>query len=238
MDVNAGDDVSLVAVEDLAAFLGKMQAAPAHLVGNSLGAYICLVTAIRYPDLVRSLVLAEPPALPLLASIPPRLSELLGLLLTRPRAAIGIVQFFATLAAMQRQFTKGEDTKAARTFTRGVAGKKALEGLSEDRWKQIIENLDELQAFGRGVLGFPPIDAEGVRGVRVPVLLMTGAHSALFLHALTDRLEELLPNGERLEISDASHLMHEDNARAVNEAILHHLRRPQSEAQSPADPRE
>ena len=234
MDPDTRDDVSLVAVEDLAAFLRKVQAAPAHLVGNSLGAYICLVTAIRYPELVRTLVLAEPPALPLLVSVPPRLSEMLGLLLTRPRAATGIVQFFTTLAAMQRKFSKGEDARAARIFTRGVAGRDALEGLSEDRWEQIIENLDELKAFGQGVLGFPPIDADGVCGVRAPVLLMTGEHSALFLRALTDRLEELLPNVQRLEIRDASHLMHEDNATAVNGAIVQHVRESERTGRCPA----
>jgi hypothetical protein len=37
---------------------------------------------------------------------------------------------------------------------------------------------------------------------------------------LTDRLEELLPLTERVAIPDASHVMHEENAAAVNEAIV------------------
>jgi pimeloyl-ACP methyl ester carboxylesterase len=42
---------------------------------------------------------------------------------------------------------------------------------------------------------------------------------------LTDRLQELLPNVERVEIPAASHLMGEDNPGAVNEAILGFLAR-------------
>jgi pimeloyl-ACP methyl ester carboxylesterase len=42
---------------------------------------------------------------------------------------------------------------------------------------------------------------------------------------LTDRLQEHLPSVERVEICDASHAMHEDNAPAVNQAILQFLGR-------------
>jgi pimeloyl-ACP methyl ester carboxylesterase len=54
---------------------------------------------------------------------------------------------------------------------------------------------------------------------------MTGERSPSVFLRLTDRLEELLPIVERVEIPDASHLMHEDNASAVNEAIVGFLRR-------------
>jgi pimeloyl-ACP methyl ester carboxylesterase len=42
---------------------------------------------------------------------------------------------------------------------------------------------------------------------------------------LTDRRQQLLPSAERVEIADASHLMHEENAAAVNRAILDFLSR-------------
>ncbi len=64
-----------------------------------------------------------------------------------------------------------------------------------------------------------------VRGIRAPVLLVTGELSPPMAFRLTDRLEELLPFVERVEIPEASHLMHEENAPAVNEAILGFLGR-------------
>jgi pimeloyl-ACP methyl ester carboxylesterase len=62
-------------VDDLAAFLRAIDAVPAHLVGNSWGAFIALLTAIRHPDLVRTLVLEEAPVMPLFVSAPPRPPE-------------------------------------------------------------------------------------------------------------------------------------------------------------------
>jgi pimeloyl-ACP methyl ester carboxylesterase len=47
-DIPAGvDDQMLVHVDDLAGFLSAVGAAPAHLVGNSWGGFICLLTAVR-----------------------------------------------------------------------------------------------------------------------------------------------------------------------------------------------
>jgi pimeloyl-ACP methyl ester carboxylesterase len=42
---------------------------------------------------------------------------------------------------------------------------------------------------------------------------------------LSDRLQELLPNAEHVEIADASHAMTAQNAPAFNEAILAFLDR-------------
>ena len=67
--------------------------------------------------------------------------------------------------------------------------------------------------------------AEEWRAIRAPTLLVTGDLSLAFLLRLTDRLEELLPIVERVEIPGASHGMHEENAPALNEAVLGFLGR-------------
>jgi pimeloyl-ACP methyl ester carboxylesterase len=103
-------------------------------------------------------------------------------------------------------------------------GQDAFERLSEAQWDMLRGNVSTLRA---GMLHdmFPPIDDAMVRSVRAPTLLLTGEHSPAFLLRLTDRLEELLPDFERVEILDASHAMHEDNPQATNAAILDFLRR-------------
>jgi non-heme chloroperoxidase len=53
---------------DLAEIIKKMQLAPAHLIGHSDGAFVSLCCAYKNPELVKSLVLCEPPILPLLAT--------------------------------------------------------------------------------------------------------------------------------------------------------------------------
>jgi pimeloyl-ACP methyl ester carboxylesterase len=219
------DDQMLPHVEDLVAFLRAIDAAPAHLVGNSWGAFISLLTAARHPDLVRTLVLEEPPVLSLFVSTPPRPSELLRLFVTRPRTAIAILKFGAgTIGPAQKAFERGQDDEAMRIFGQGVLGEEPFERLPEARKEQMRENLGAARAQLLGA-GFPPLCDDDVGDVRVPVLLVTGELSPSVFLRLTDRLEELLPVVERVEISGASHAMHEENAPAVNAAIIGFLGR-------------
>ncbi len=220
------DDPMLPHVEDLAAFLREIDAEPAHLVGNSWGAFISLLTAVRHPDVVRTLVLEEPPVLSLFVkNTPPRPAELLRLFATRPRIAIGLLKFGAgTVAPLQKAFRRGEDDKAMGFFVDFVLGKEALERLPEGRMVQMRDNVSTHRAFALGA-GFPPLGDADVRSIHVPVLLVTGALSPTLAHLWTDRLEELLPIVERINIPEASHLMHEGNAPAVNEAIVGFLGR-------------
>jgi pimeloyl-ACP methyl ester carboxylesterase len=55
--------------KDLAELIRKLDLAPAHLVGASYGAFITLYCASKNPELVKSVVLNEPPMLSFLASI-------------------------------------------------------------------------------------------------------------------------------------------------------------------------
>jgi pimeloyl-ACP methyl ester carboxylesterase len=226
-DIERGaDDQMLPHVDDLAAFLQAVDAAPAHLVGNSWGGFISPLTAIRYPKLVRSLVLEEPPVVPLVGlSFPPRPSEVLSLLFRRPRFALALAKGGArAFGQAEKAFRRGDDDTAMQMFASAAVGKEAYQRLPEARKKQMRENVNTLREMFLGA-GFPPLSEEGVRGVNVPTLLITGEQSPAGAILLTDRLEELLPDVERVAIPDASHLMHEENAPAVNEAIIGFLGR-------------
>jgi pimeloyl-ACP methyl ester carboxylesterase len=238
-DIDPGADYPMLPhVEDLAAFLWEIDAAPAHLIGNSWGAAICLHTAARYPDVVRTLVLEEPP-LPQLfrLSMPIRTAEVLRFFWTQPRTAIGILKILATtFAPVRKAFQRGEDEKALRIFARGVLGKEPFERVPNARVEQMRDNLNTLRADMLRPLEQPPLGDDDVRGIRAPALLVTGELSPPVVVPLADRLEELLPTVERVEIPAASHLMHEENASAVNEAILGFLGRHRDGPTSPPSP--
>ncbi|MFI5619478.1 alpha/beta fold hydrolase [Streptomyces sp. NPDC051567] len=209
-------------VTDLVAFLHATNAAPAHLVGNSWGAFICLLTAIRHPGVVRSLVLEEPPVVPVYLSDPPRAGELVRLL-ARPRTLASLVSFGkGTVDRVAEKFKAGQDEEAMALFLHGVLDPWAYERLPAGRFPQMRENLGALKAglFGAG---FPPLGHDEVRSVRAPALVVTGEHSSPVLHRLADRLTELLPHARQTDIPDASHVMHEENAPALNRAVLDFL---------------
>ena len=172
------------------------------------------------------------------ASAPPRLTDLLHLIGTRPRTAIALFSFLlGTMIPAQKAFKRGEEDKGLWIFVRGVMGKKPFEQMPEEIRQLFDENRSDLRAL---MLDpdpeFLPIGDEAVRGMRAPVLLVTGELSPAFCLRITDRLEELLPIVERVEIPDASHLMHVENAAAVNEAIVGFLGQHRDRAMSPPSP--
>src|SRR6266853_3217478 len=61
--------------DDLAALIEKLQLGKVHVVGHSYGARSALCLAVKHPELVRTLALAEPPAVSLLAYLPADRSE-------------------------------------------------------------------------------------------------------------------------------------------------------------------
>lgn len=59
--VIASDHSAFAEAEDLAALIRQLTLGRVHLVGASHGAYAALVLALQHPEVVRTLVLAEPP---------------------------------------------------------------------------------------------------------------------------------------------------------------------------------
>lgn len=219
------DNQTLPHVDDLVSFLQVMDATPAHLVGHSWGALICLLAAIRRPQAVRSLVLQEPPVLSLFISTRPGPGELIRLFVRRPRTARVILSFAVkTALPAEKAFRRGDDEAAMQAYAIGLLGRDTWERLPPERKQQARENLSTLRAQVLGA-GFPPLSDDDVRGVAAPTLLMTGERSPAYLPRLTNRLLQLLPNAERIEIAGASHLMSEESPGAVNEAILGFLAR-------------
>jgi len=213
-------------VDDLLVFLDATKAAPAHLVGNSSGAYIALLAAIRQPDAVRTLVLEEPPVMALLMSTPPRPAGMLKLFARTPRTAFSLMKYGVTvMVPAEKAFRRGDDDKGMKTFARGVLGGPAFfDRLSPARLRQIKDNVEPIkQQLLTG--GLPPLADNDLRRMSVPTLIVTGERTAAAMHPLMDRLQELLPNVERVAVPNASHFMHEDNPQVLNKAILDFLDR-------------
>jgi pimeloyl-ACP methyl ester carboxylesterase len=208
-------------IEDLKILLNTLNAKPAHIIGHSYGALMALVLASEEPKYVRSLVLAEPPAVSLFVSDPPKPLEFLKLLFSRPRTALAIIKFGAKgLEPARKAARKGDMEEAMNLFGRAALGPEKAEHMSEERKKQALVNITKAEFLGSGFL---PLKDQKLRNIEVPTLLLTGQLSPIVFYYLTNRLEELIPNTDRIEISAASHIMHEDNASGYNAALLSFL---------------
>jgi pimeloyl-ACP methyl ester carboxylesterase len=105
-------------------------------------------------------------------------------------------------------------------FGTAVLGPKFFSRLSKDRLEQVQANAIRPEFTGSGMVAFIESD---FGHVLTPTLLLNGQQSPALFHRLADRLAELLPNCERVQISNASHIMHEDNPSAYNDAVLSFL---------------
>jgi pimeloyl-ACP methyl ester carboxylesterase len=208
-------------VDDLQAVLYNLGPGQFHLVGHSYGAVVCLLLAIREPALVRTLVLAEPPAITLFVSSHPKPWEIVKLAITRPRTAAGIVKLgargFAPAAAAAR---RDDMDTAVQVFAHAVLGRDYYNRLSPSRLDQARANAIKAEFLGSGVA---PLDDASIQSVQIPILLVSGHDSPAVFHRCLDRLEELLPRTERIEIGGASHIVHEDNTPTYNAAVLSFL---------------
>jgi pimeloyl-ACP methyl ester carboxylesterase len=179
--------------------------------------------AIKEPNIVRTLVLAEPPVITLFLSNTPKISEILKLLATRPRTAASIIKMGTKgFEPAKKAFKKGDMDAGIITFINAVLGTGGYKNLTESQRAMVKDNTAAFKAELLGS-GFVPLKAKQLQNIQIPTLLVNGQQSIPLFHHLSDRLEELIPNTKRYVVPDALHNMHHDNPSAYNSGILSSL---------------
>ena len=222
------DDTIAQHAADLIALIETMELGPTDLVGNSWGGFICLVVARDRPDLVRKLVVQEPPVIPLFLGAPPSPLALLKTLVTRPRTGRALAgMIFKGMQPTQALLKRGAVEESIELFARRVAlGDTGYDELPEwVKWHMRLNAGTHVSQFRNngGMVSFTAGDA---RSTWPPALVMTGEHSPTGLRVLARELARLLPQAEEVEIPNASHIMHVANPEATAAATLSFLARP------------
>lgn len=201
-------------VEDLAALVRELGLGAAHLVGSSYGALVALVLAAQRPELVRTLMLGEPPLLPWLPAMPGGEALLAGFMST-------------ALGPAGEAFARGEAERGVQAFIDGVLGAGMFAHLPPPVRADMLDNADEmrLETVTPATAYFPAFTEEDARGVERPTLLVSGELSPALFGRITDALEQCLPQAERVTIPAASHAIHAGNPPAYNHAVLSFLAR-------------
>jgi pimeloyl-ACP methyl ester carboxylesterase len=193
---------ALVEADDLASLIKALGAYPAHVVGHSYGAYTALILAMKHPELVRSLVLAEPPLLRWLPQLP------------------GGQHLYADFMNNMwdptgREFRLGNTEQALRItidwFGRNgylIEGKPAhFDALPAETRDFIMQNSLEWQALTTSTDAFPMLDPAAVKALTVPLLLMLGQNTMQINKQIDAELKRLLPKAETAVIGGATHEM-------------------------------
>ncbi|HVX90641.1 MAG TPA: alpha/beta hydrolase, partial [Candidatus Paceibacterota bacterium] len=159
-----------------------------------------LFLAAGHPHLIHSMVLAEPPAVSLLAHLP------------GPRADIGIETLRDIRAnlvpPLTAAFRAGDREGGIRHFLAYMLGDAdAWDRLSARSKAETLRNAGEWDVIlTRGVL-FPQIAPPTIRGIVAPTRLLSGEKSTRFLGLIDAELAALLPNSRRIVLAGATHQM-------------------------------
>ncbi len=210
--------------EDLAALITRLGARPAHLIGHSYGAFIAIYCAFKHPELVRTLVLAEPPAFTLIIEDP---QNPLDLFLKNPSTAIALIELAnKSLIPAQEAIRRGDSKEAVRMFINGANGREgAFEQLPAPVRSMLIDNRESLEGEIDSVMK-TRFGREDAGRITAPTLLAKGELSPKIMLQVIDILAEALPNREVVTFQGASHAfpfekLEEFNSRALEFLAKH-----------------
>lgn len=181
-------------VADLAALIQHVFGGSAHVVGNSFGAAISLRLAIQRPELIRSLVLHEPPFFGLIENrghVPP---------------LVGVVR--ERMSAVARLLEAGDMAAGAQLFVETIA-------FGPGAWPQLPQPVRETFVFNAPTwldefrepasLG---LDLDRLLSFSARALLCVGGASPPFFPMVVDRLAQALPRAKRHVFPQAGHVPH------------------------------
>jgi pimeloyl-ACP methyl ester carboxylesterase len=200
---------------DLAGLIETLDLEPAHLVTSSFGGCVALQMAVARPELVRSVVLAEPPLMPWLVHIP-------------GGAALAAAFMADAWKPAQRAFRDGDGEQGIRFFLHGVVGRTdvgpgAFDRLSSPGRRMILDNAAEMRVEALSTHLFPRLTCADVAALDRPALLLNGESSPRLFHLISDELARCLPRTAKAVIPRASHAIHVGNPAAYNATVLRFL---------------
>ena len=194
--------------KDLAQFIKSFNIGPVHIVGHSYGAYVALLTTLEHPELVKTLMLGEPPIIPLVQNVPG------GDTLMSNFISAGI-------SPAAEAFRSGNNEKGVSIFLGGVSGDSSIfSKIPAEAQSVIMSNALELRGIALSKNVFVPVSCDDLKKVTTPVLIMTGEKTLLLFKTINKELSRCLTNKEEVILSNATHGLETENPVDFNKMVL------------------
>jgi len=184
--------------DDLAELIKKLHLGRVHVIGHSYGAYTALFLAVRHPELVRSLVIAEAPAVSLLGFLPGEQAEL-------GKATLADIRQHME-GPMVAAFRNGNQNAGVAAFINYLSNDpKGWEKWPEEARQDTLKNAHEWDVMLTEGELFPDLRPQAVRKIKAPTLLLSGDKTFEFLKLIDGELGRLIPNNRRAVLAGATH---------------------------------
>lgn len=205
----ATDHSALVEAADLATLIRALRLKRANLVGTSMGAATALTLAIEHPNMVRSLVLAEPPILAWAMKF---------------QDGSLYVDFMQRIQDPAREaFAAGNDEAAMRFFVDGFASPGRFDKLSPEARLGVMQNAAFFRMMTRSENPYPDISRHDLSKLRIPVLVITGEKTVEIHRRINQELARLIPRARSAAIPNAGHGSPRENPGAFTEVVENFL---------------
>ncbi len=197
---------------DLAEFITKLKLPKAHVVGYSYGGYTALHLAVNHPEMVRTLVLAEPPLLPWLAEMSEHQDEGKQMLMLQKTRFVD---------PARKALNEGKEEEAIRVFVDYAIRDGAFNALPKANKEAVLRNAPEFVAEVMSDNMFAPLSRQQVASLTMPILMISGENSIGPLRLTDAELEKTLPQRttKRVIIPNATHGMWYENPLACTSAL-------------------
>jgi len=196
---------------DLAALIETLGLGKVTLIGHSSGASIATRVAIDYPELVRSLVLAEPTFSQLMVG-------------TKHEEQFDS-EWRLVFARAQQSLANDFPDLGLTAVAEWAFGEEALQSMSKTVKKRLMDNASALKLQMLSNTRSAPISRDTIKGLSCRILYVEGARSPWHAHAMGDEFVKCLPATQRIVMKGVSHGMVWDDARGFSKAVIEFLGR-------------
>lgn len=179
---------------------------PTYLVGHSYGAAVALKAALLHPGRFAGLALYEPTLFALVDR-------------TTPRDVDGIRN---AVSAGAERLDAGDDDGAARSFIDFWMGQGSWDRTPAERRPAVARSGRNLRRWAHALMT-EPATQDDLRGITVPVLLMTGERSPRSSLSVADLLSATLPQVRRVRFDQLGHMAPVTHPDPVNAEIARFL---------------
>jgi pimeloyl-ACP methyl ester carboxylesterase len=204
--IASNDHSAYVEADDLAALIDRLKLRHVHLVGTSIGAFTALIYAVKHPDNVASLSLAEPA---------------IHAWVTESNEYKEFMQKSWLPAA--EAFRKGDDRSAMRLLVDIFGGEGTFEKMPPEGKAIAMANSNFFKAATLSHDHSPKLSKDKVRRLKMPILIIQGENTFPMMKAIIAELVRVLPTAKKVVISGAGHGSPREKPDAFTNVVINFL---------------